>query len=245
MEITFEDVTFGYRSRDVRVLEHLDLTIPEGRTILLGPNGAGKSTLLAIAASVLPLGRDRGRVTVGGLAPEGRRDRAEYRRHVAWMPQTVRAATGLTVRQHVAMHGWLAGLDKARAWEESLRALARVDLTDLAERRATKLSGGQRARMGLAQALVHGADVLLLDEPTAALDPDQKDSFARLLDTISTDKTVLVSSHDVSDLEASYDRVVVLDRGQVRFTGTTAEFLRGADRNLAPVEAYRVALGAT
>lgn len=243
MEIKFDDVTFGYRSRDVRVLENLHLSLPDGRTILLGPNGAGKSTLLAIAASVLPLRQDRGRVTAGGLAPTTRSNRAEYRRRVAWMPQTVRAATGLTVRQQVALHGWLAGLDRAQAWDQAMCALARVDLADLADRRATKLSGGQRARMGLAQALVHSADVLLLDEPTAALDPDQKDSFARLLDTISADKNVIVSSHDVSELEASYDRVVVLDRGHVRFAGSTEEFLRGGGRDLAPVEAYRAALG--
>lgn len=243
MEITFENVTFGYRARNTPVLSGLNLCIPTGRTILLGPNGAGKSTMLAIAASVLPLGRDRGSVRIGGLLPDGRRARAEYRRRVAWMPQTVRAASGVSVRQQVALHGWLAGLNKEHAWEQALVALARVDLSDLADQRSTKLSGGQRARMGLAQALVHAADVLLLDEPTAALDPDQKDSFASLLNTIAKDKVVVVSSHDVSDLEASYDRVVVLDRGEVRFEGSTSDFLLTGDRTLSPVEAYRTALG--
>jgi len=97
--------------------------------------------------------------------------------------------------------------------------------------------------MGLAQALVHGAEVVLLDEPTAALDPDQRQSFAELLAEVSTGRTVLVSSHDVSDLADSYDAVVVLEAGAVRFHGTAADFLDrgGADRSA--VGAYRAVLG--
>ncbi len=239
MDLRFNNVSFGYRSRDAEVLTELTLRIPAGRTILLGPNGAGKSTLLAIAASVLPLKRDRGGVAAGELTPRSRRERSAYRRRVAWMPQSVRASSGLSVRKHVALHGWLAGLTKSQAWDESLTALAGVDLQDMADRPATKLSGGQRARMGLAQALVHSADVFLLDEPTAALDPDQKDQFALLLNAIAKEKVVVVSSHDVSDLATSYDRVVVLADGRVRFDGTTAEFLDADGSDLTAVEAYR------
>ncbi|MFZ2502025.1 MAG: ATP-binding cassette domain-containing protein, partial [Nocardioides sp.] len=161
----------------------------------------------------------------------------------AWMPQSVRATSGVSVRQQVALHGWLAGMSKTHAWDEAFNALRQVDLSDLAQRRATKLSGGQRARMGLAQALVHDADVLLLDEPTAALDPDQKDSFVALLNRIAAEKIVVVSSHDVSDFEASYDHVVVLERGQVRFDGPTTAFLRPDGHDRTAVEAYRDALG--
>jgi ABC-2 type transport system ATP-binding protein len=96
--------------------------------------------------------------------------------------------------------------------------------------------------MGLAQALVQGAEVLLLDEPTAALDPDQKDAFAVLLNDLVADMTVVVSSHDVSDLAESYDRVIVLNDGRVRFDGSTSEFMQPAGRPVSAVEAYRAAL---
>ncbi|MBO9521081.1 MAG: ATP-binding cassette domain-containing protein [Nocardioidaceae bacterium] len=242
MNLTFEDVRYSYRRRDRPVLDGLRLSIPAGRTILLGPNGAGKSTLLAIAASVLPLGEGRGRVAVDGVTPDRRGSRVRFRRRVAWMPQTVTPAAGVTVRQQVALHGWLAGMPRTAAWTEARRALVQVGLEQLADARSTRLSGGQRARMGLAQALVHAADVLLLDEPTAALDPDQKEAFVSLLARVSGDKVVVVSSHDVSDLEASYDRVVVLEEGQVRFEGPTAAFLRNGAETRRPVDAYRAVL---
>nr|MBA3781069.1 ATP-binding cassette domain-containing protein [Nocardioides sp.] len=183
-----------------------------------------------------------GRVTVGGATPKGRRGLMEYRRRVAWMPQTVRAAAGLSVREQVALHGWLAGMNKKQAWGDALAALGRVALTDLADHKAAALSGGQRARMGLAQALVHDAELVLLDEPTAALDPDQKQSFVALLHEVAAGRNVVVSTHDASDLEATYDRVIVLSEGSVKFIGSTSEFLRPFDVEVSVVEAYRTAM---
>lgn len=239
--IEFTDASFRYRRRERPVLDGFTLTVPTGRSIMLGPNGAGKSTILGLAASVLHL--DRGRVTANGFAPQGRRGLAAYRKRVSHMPQNITAAAGLTTREQVALHGWLAGLSRSEAWDRSTDALARVDLLAHADRRAGKLSGGQRARMGLAQALVHSADVLLLDEPTAALDPDQRALFADLLADLADDRTVVVSSHDVADLQDSYEHVVVIVDGRPAFTGTTPEFLHQSGRALSPVEAYRTAVG--
>jgi ABC-2 type transport system ATP-binding protein len=241
VDVVIERATFRYRSRDAPVFEGLDLVFSPGRTILLGPNGAGKSTLLAAAASAVPV--NSGSISVGGVSADSRRDRSRYRGRIGWMPQAVRAAGGLKVREHVALHGWLAGLSRAAAWERSRDALVRVGLDDLENRKATSLSGGQAARMGLAQALVHGADVLLLDEPTAALDPDQKESFGTLVAELADGRTIVVSTHDVSDLATTYDHVVVLDHGRVRFTGTTDQFVATDAGALTAVDAYRRAIG--
>lgn len=234
--LEFADASFRYRRREQPVLDRFDLVVPSGRTILLGPNGAGKSTILGLAASVLRL--DRGRVTLDGVEPRGRTLKA-YRQRVSHMPQNITAASGLTTREQVALHGWLAGMSRTDAWERSADAVARVDLAAHADRRATQLSGGQRARMGLAQALVHSADVILLDEPTAALDPDQRDLFTTLLAEVSQGRTVMVSSHDVADLEDSYDHVVVIVSGRALFVGSTSEFLARAGTSRDPVGAYR------
>lgn len=241
MHLEFSDASFQYRRRDKPVFEDLTITFEQGRTVLLGPNGAGKSTLLAVAASVLNL--DRGRVSFDGLSPRGRRSRAAYRRRVTWMAQTTRPAAGLSVREQVALHGWLSGQNRADAWNNSISALERVDLVDHANMRASKLSGGQRSRMGLAQALVHQSDAMLLDEPTAALDPDQKQTFVDLLSELSHGLVVVVSTHDVSDLELSYEQVVVMTHGAVRYQGATHDFLRRGDEKLTAVEAYRTVVG--
>jgi ABC-2 type transport system ATP-binding protein len=219
------------------VLDGLSLVLPHGRTILLGPNGAGKSTLLSLAASVLHL--DRGRVSLDGLSPDRGRRRAAYRRRVAWMPQSVQPVSGLSAREQVAVHGWLAGMTRADAWRGAAEALAKVGLAEQAKQRSSQLSGGQRARVGLAQALVKDAEVLLLDEPTASLDPDQKEVFLGLLHELAERRTVVVSTHDVSDLEESYQHAVVLVRGQVRFQGGVSEFLDLGGSDRSAVAAYR------
>jgi ABC-2 type transport system ATP-binding protein len=242
MQLTLDAVSFRYRRRATPVITDLDLSLAPGRTILLGPNGAGKSTLMGIAGTVLRA--QSGRVVLDGREVVRARDRAHLRRRLAWMPQAIRPASGLTTREQVALHGWLAGMSRGAAWDASANALDQVGLRPQARTKAAALSGGQRARMGVAQALVHAADGLLLDEPTAALDPDQKDAFAHLLGEVSIGRTVLVSTHDITDLAESYDRVVVLSNGAVRFDGGVDSFLRPGTSLLSPVEAYRRALGA-
>ncbi|HEY8503352.1 MAG TPA: ATP-binding cassette domain-containing protein [Gemmataceae bacterium] len=231
MALRFEQVTFWYRRAAGPVLDRFSWQVPTGRTVLLGPNGAGKSTLLAVGADALRPAR--GRVRLESLDPRRRADRAAYRRAVGWMPQQVRAVPGLTAQEQVAYAGWLKGLPRSRAWLAASEALGRVGLAELAGQKAATLSGGQLRRVGLAQALVHGAKVLLLDEPTAGLDPAQRARFRELLVALPPELPVVVSTHQVDDLSELFDTVVVLDRGVIRFTGTVPAFLELA----APAEA--------
>ncbi|MEU5977841.1 ATP-binding cassette domain-containing protein [Streptomyces sp. NPDC047315] len=221
MTLQFTRIDFRY-NRQTSVFTGLSLTLDHPATVLLGPNGAGKSTLMALAATdVQP---QRGQVRWRGNRPSNRRTRAAYVRAVAWLPQDVVAIPGLTVREQVAYAGWLKGMSRASAWQASTDALGRVDLTDLAGRPSNKLSGGQRRRMGLAGALTHRSEIVLMDEPTAGLDPTQRKVFRRLLENLRNDVQVVVSTHQTEDLADSYSQVVVLDQGTVRFQGTTAEF---------------------
>ncbi|WP_067484107.1 ATP-binding cassette domain-containing protein [Actinomadura hibisca] len=221
MPISFHGCTFGYR-RSAPVFVDFTLNLPEGRTVLLGPNGAGKSTLLGLGASLLrPAG---GRVGYAGLDPARRRDRAEFRRRVGWMPQQVRPMPGLTVREQVSYSGWLKGMSRREAWRRSPEALAAVNLDALADRRCSQLSGGQLRRVGLASVLVHDAEVILLDEPTAGLDPQQRETFRKIVTRIGAQRHVIVSTHQTEDLTALYRSVVVLDEACVRFVGATEDF---------------------
>ena len=237
MSLSFENCTFAYRRGRAPVLSHFSLEVRSGRSILLGPNGAGKSTVLGLGSSSLT--PSRGRVLAGTLDPARRGQRSRYRATVAWMPQSVTAVSGCSTREQVALTGWLKGLSRRDAWAAAETALSRVRLRDQADVRARELSGGQRARMGLAQALVHDASVLLLDEPTASLDPVQRLTFLEVVDDLADDRAVVVSTHDVNDLATAFDRVLLLDQGKLRFDGTVSGFLAPGGRALSAVEAYR------
>ncbi|MFF8446497.1 ABC transporter ATP-binding protein [Streptomyces leeuwenhoekii] len=220
MSICLESCTFRYGRSSRPILHHLTYTVPDGFTVLLGPNGAGKSTLLKLASGLHQ--PQAGSVRMGHLAS---RDVA-FLRQVAWMPQTITPMAGLTAREQVAYVGWLKGMGKSDAWDAALLALNRVDMAEHAGVKAKRLSGGQLRRVGVASALVHGAGVLLLDEPTAGMDPTQRRVFRDLIVSLATaDVRVLMSTHDIADLAEEADHVTVLQNGRIAFTGSTQDFL--------------------
>ncbi|GLW19577.1 ABC transporter ATP-binding protein [Streptomyces sp. NBRC 13847] len=222
MSLQFNRCSFQY-GRKVPVLDRLDLSIGHRATVLLGPNGAGKSTLLGIAASwIAPT---EGTVTWRGMDPARSKSQAAYRQAVGWLPQNVKPMPGLTVRENVAYIGWLKGMSRTDAWDRSRDALERVKLGSLADRKSHQLSGGQLRRMGIAGTLVHSSEVVLLDEPTAGLDPSQRQIFRDLVTHLLADIQVVVSTHQTEDLDTMYDHVVILDQGKVRFEGDTDAFL--------------------
>jgi ABC-2 type transport system ATP-binding protein len=235
VSLIFQDCTFRYGRWQRPVLDGFCYRLEDGLTILLGPNGAGKSTLLKLGAAVtLPRS---GSVTLDG---HGSRSR-EYRRHVSWMPQHVVPMAGLTAREQVAYAGWLKGMSRADAWTRALDALGRVNLRDRADRKASALSGGQLRRMGVASALVHQCRVLLLDEPTAGMDPRQRRAFRDVLAGLAQDVAVLMSTHDVADLAEEADHVTVMHGGQVLQSGTTGAFLAHTPAQTAPGRAAEAA----
>ncbi|MDT0306062.1 ATP-binding cassette domain-containing protein [Streptomyces sp. DSM 44917] len=229
MTLQFTACTYAYRRRRRSpALREVTYRLPAGLTILLGPNGAGKSTLLKLAASVIR--PTAGTVTCDELGFAS----APYRRAVAWLPQTVTPLPSLTAREYVAYVGWLKGLSRADAWEGAASALRRVELADRAGEKTGRLSGGQLRRVGVAAALVHGARILLLDEPTAGMDPRQRRVFRDILAGLRGDVQVLMSTHDVGDLAEEADHVAVLEGGRILHDGTTASFLGHAPPGTAP-----------
>lgn len=237
--LTICDCTFGYVRRSP-VFEDLNVGFTPGATVLLGPNGAGKSTLLGLLAGIYR--PQHGSVELAGVghSPD-RRTIHRYRKSVAWLPQHAGIFAGLTVREHVAYAGWLKGMRRREAWSEAAGALRSMDLQDFESRPATKLSGGQTRRMQLAGALVHDARVVLLDEPTAGLDPLQRARFGELIQALPDRIITIVATHNVDDLSGSFDRVVVLDGGMIRFEDTVEKFTSTAPRT---VEQHRRGLAA-
>lgn len=223
----FRGVHFAYRRRTV--FSGLGVCFEPGRTVLLGPNGAGKSTLLSLGAGAMSPAR--GEVGIGLGDKRSSAGVGELRRACGLMPQDIAAVGGLRVREQVAYAGWCKGLSRAGAWRVAGETLSVTGLEDLADRRVGTLSGGERRRVGLAAAISHQPPVLLLDEPTAALDPVQRSRFRSILTSVACE-TIVVSTHQVDDLHELYDRVVVLFEGRVVFDGTLNEFHELAPRGV-------------
>ncbi|MEE1766037.1 MULTISPECIES: ATP-binding cassette domain-containing protein [unclassified Streptomyces] len=228
MTLELVDCTYAYSRRKAPILRDFSYGLADGLTILLGPNGAGKSTLLKLAASVHR--PSSGTVTLDGVPSHAK----SYRRDVAWMPQDITPMPSLTAREYVAYIGWLKGMARGHAWDRALHALARVELTKQADIRTSQLSGGQLRRVGVAGALVHDARVLLLDEPTAGMDPRQRRVFRDVLGNLTDDVRVLMSTHDVADLAEEADQVTVLYGGEILQTGPTRSFLAHTPPDTAP-----------
>ncbi len=227
--VTVEGLVKRYRS--TTVLDRVDLSAGAGITGLLGPNGAGKTTLLRTVATVLRPGE--GRIRVFGLDPNDGIERREIRRRLGYQPQEPGFFQNFTVvafLDYVAILKELVGRDQRR--REVRRVLELVDLEAVAHRKIRKLSGGMRRRVALAQALLGRPRLLVLDEPTAGLDPEQRFRFRELVSQVATEHTVLLSTHQTDDVAAVCDRVVVLHQGRVRFTGTPAELGHQAARRV-------------
>ena len=223
--------------RRTRAVAGVDLSIGPGVFGLLGPNGAGKTTLLRTLATVSR--PDSGAVTLLGRDPADHRQRREIRRRLGYLPQTLSYYPAFTVDEFVEYFALLKEMPREQVPGAVARAIDRVGLAGRARSRLRTLSGGMLRRAGIAQAVVNDPQLLLLDEPTAGLDPEQRVEFRALLREIGTRSTVVVSTHLVEDVGAACTQVALMLAGRVVFTGTPGELVaRGAGHGAgdAPLE---------
>jgi len=207
----------------------VDLVADRGITGLLGPNGAGKTTLLRVVATAIP--PDKGEVRLLDRDPfASHAGLTEIRRRLGYLPQELGYPGDMTT------FGFLDYLAVLKEWNDTRartrevrRVIQLVDLEDCATKRVVKLSGGQRRRVALAQALIGAPRILVLDEPTTGLDPAQRASLRQTLSVIAAESTVLISTHQTEDVAALCERVVVLAAGEVRFEGAVIDLVRSAE----------------
>ncbi len=192
----------------VKALRGADLRVPRGSIFaLIGPNGAGKTTLFGLCCGFLRA--DAGQVDILGGAP----DPVRLKGRLGALPQDALLGRDISVREHLVFLARLQGMTLAQAAVEAARVLEQVDLGDLAERRAGALSHGQIKRVGVAQAFLGAPDLILLDEPTAGLDPRHAHDLRTLTRAPRGAQTIVVSSHNLQELEAICDEAAFIEQG--------------------------------
>lgn len=217
--LRFHEVSCAFGTR--RALDAVSFELAPGVTGLLGVNGAGKSTLMRVAAGVLA--PDAGQATVDGLSLYDRGQRGNALADVAWVPQEARFPERFTCREALFYFAWLRQIPRGARPARVEAAAGAVDLQSRLGVTVRALSGGERRRLAIAQALLTESKVLLLDEPTTGLDPHQRSELRALVARIAEDRLVLLASHIVEDIDYLAERLVVLHGGQVRFDGTVEQ----------------------
>lgn len=220
--IEVEGLTKDYGT--VVAVRDVTFTIGRGEVVgFLGPNGAGKSTTLRILAGFL--GATSGKVRINGLDIE--EDSLKARASLGYMPEAAPLYPELRVREYLEFRARLKRVPRAERRARVKRALERASLVDMAETTVGHLSKGYRQRVGLADALVADPPLLILDEPTAGLDPNQVREVRALIQELASDHTVLLSTHILSEVEATCQRALVIDKGRLVAQGTLAELAEG------------------
>ena len=211
MELTIDRLSKQFQNKIA--VDRVSLRLSPGVTGLLGPNGAGKTTLMRLVCGIL-------KPTAGSVSLDGTDVSAEeYRAVLGYLPQDFGYYPDFTGLDFLLYMSALKGLEKAHARRRSMELMDLVGLADECKKKVKTYSGGMRQRLGIAQALLNDPKLLVLDEPTAGLDPRERVRFRELIASLGRDSVVLLSTHIVSDVEHIAGRVLIMSAGQIVHDG--------------------------
>lgn len=231
-KIVIEQLTKYYGKKCA--LNHISLTVGQGMFGLLGRNGAGKTTLMKIIASLLPV--SKGNVTVCGFPIS---EPKKIREIIGYLPQEFSMYPSMTVAEAMDYFGILSKMSRSERKKASEQLLEQVNLINERGKKIKALSGGMKRRLGIAQALLNNPKVLIVDEPTAGLDPEERIRFRNLLSEEARSRIVILSTHIVSDIEAACENIAVLNEGNLLYHGTVEKLVGSAEGHVFTMEADR------
>ena len=226
MELTIDHVSKAYK--DKTAVDDVSITITTGIWGLLGANGAGKTTLMRMVANILR--PTNGEIRFDGVSINTLDEK--YREIFGYLPQEFGFYPEFTVRDYLEYIAALKGLTREETRKKINELLERMSLTDVKNKKIKKLSGGMKRRVGIAQALLNEPKVLILDEPTAGLDPGERIRLRKLLSEIAKDRIILISTHIVPDVEYIASKQAIMKDGKIIAVGTTEELVEKMEGNV-------------
>ena len=223
MDIKIKNLTKKYGAQ--RAVDNISFDVKTGEVLgFLGPNGAGKTTTMkAITTFLIPTS---GEITVGNFSIDKQPD--EIRKHIGYLPENNPLYQDMPVIDYLKFVGELQGIPKSEIKDKILEMVNLCGLEGEKHKKIGELSKGYQQRVGLAQALIHDPEVLILDEPTSGLDPNQIIEIRKLIKKIGKKKTVILSSHILAEVEATCDRILIINKGKIVANGTSEELKKHA-----------------
>lgn len=221
MRIQIEKLSMEYK-KGIKILDDINLSIGDGIYGLLGENGAGKSTLMKILVTLLQ--PTMGTVEISGMKLE-RQNYEPIKKMIGYLPQELGLYPNLTVQESLEYVGILNGMKKEDYKRQIEYYLEKTSLLEHRNKKNRQLSGGMKRRVGLVQALLHNPSILIVDEPTTGLDPEERIRIRNLLVDFANDRTVLFSTHLTEDLAATCDKLGILKKGKLVYNGSISSLI--------------------
>lgn len=232
MEISIDNLTKNFGK--TKALDNISLKIGQGMFGLLGKNGAGKTTLMRTIATLI--NKTQGEITVCGVPVE---KSAQVRKIIGYLPQEFSLYPKMRVFDVLDYLGVLSGMSKKERKTSIEKVLEEVNLSQYRKAKVKVLSGGMKRRLGIAQAILHNPKVLIVDEPTAGLDPQERIRFRNLLCDLAKDRIVILSTHIVEDIQSTCEDIAILDNGKILYKGRVNELIKSAQNHVFTIRTSR------
>ena len=228
MTINIKGLTVEFNN-GTKAIDNLNLNIEKGIYGLLGENGAGKTTLMRVLTTILPV--SKGNILINGINLE-KNNYEMIQKQIGYLPQELEVYPSLTVRDSLEYLGRMSGIPKNICKDRIDYYLEKTGLIDKQNKKNKQLSGGMKRRVGLVQALLNEPPILIVDEPTTGLDPEERIKIRNLLVDFGETRTVIFSTHVIEDIESTCNKLGIMQKGNLIFNGEISELLNNAENHV-------------
>ncbi len=218
-KLKIKNLNFNYKNK--KALDNINLTLTNGVIALLGPNGAGKTTLMKLLVTLYET--ENGEIELNNIKYSKNNERIKS--NIGYVPQDFDMYNNINGQEYLEFVAKMRGVPKSDLKNHIQRVVSKVNLEEFINKKIGTYSGGVRRRLGIAQALIGDSKLIVMDEPTVGLDPEQRNEFRKLLPIISKDAIVLISTHIVEDIQFNCNKLIILNQGKVLYDGTIDEFI--------------------
>ena len=218
-KLEIRNLNFNYKNK--KALDNINLTLTDGVVALLGPNGAGKSTLMRLLVTLYET--SIGEIELNNIKYS--KNNEKIKANVGYVPQDFDMYNNINGQEYLEFVAKMRGVSKNDLKKHKQKVVSKVNLDKFINKKIGTYSGGVKRRLGIAQALIGDSKLIVMDEPTVGLDPEQRNEFRRLLPEISKNSIVLISTHIVEDIQFNCDKLIILNQGKILYDGTINKFI--------------------